>query len=365
MLFKLTVRNCIQGGIRSVFVVVAVVLALTVNGLYLSYANRIAARTKLQPGAPRVLVVVPKVTAEEVSEITGLSPAVIACERIVGKEMLVGSSVVDLWLYPADTSIVRPFIVSGRMPLPGEVAVQQELAESLGVQAGSGVAMCDPVDSQAVLQVDVSGVFSDPLWPALLAPADEFDGSGGSELLLVRLKPETEIIPWQRWFARMGGGSAIPLEEMNWTVGRALRAYADRANEVLRQPASLADQLKFNLAALILILAALGVANGVALSMVEHESQTALLRALGTPASRIALMRLFEAAVLMGLGIAVASGGASLAAWAAPGLVGTAFVQCVLQGSPTVVIVSLCATLGLVAFWHSGSPMALLRRRAS
>jgi len=338
-------------------VVLSVVVALLINGFYVSYSTRITNWSKLVPGRPRVVVISTTRSIQACREAVLRSPAVLACEPIAIRKVFVASFSLDVWTYQLGTAIVAPFLVSGRLPRVGEVAVQEELAKSLETSPGSTLCFGDPLGEHPCVNLVVSGITNDPLWPPILLASQNVEDSDGDILLLAKLKPNTSVRSWLKWLSGQTKATGIPLEQMSWSLApRGLGRQTGR-------PSSLADQLKLDLAALILIVVALGVANAIALEMIEQEAETALLRALGVRSPEIQMLHLLSATFLVALGVLLSVGIAYAMAWVLPDLVGLDFGMCVFRGSVVVLAVSLCATWLVVALWHSGSPVELLRRR--
>jgi len=278
-------------------------------------------------------------------------------------EVYAGTSPLELWCYESGSRVVSPYLLSGERPAVGGAVVPEGTAQGLGLLVGSGLSLFVPGDKVTARDLTVSAVSRDPLWPMLLAPVEGL--APGHLRLLVRLAVGIPVDEWVRWLAKEVDCEGVPLEDL-WLSGAG--AGAGAASSPADQPGDpeggLAGQLQRGLSGLIVLVAALGVANGVALSMVERGSQVALLRALGVRAGGIIVMYVGEAAFLVGAGVAVAVAIAFGATALAPAEVGAILPVCVLRGSLTAAGVSLAASLFVAAGWHALPPAALLGRRA-
>ncbi len=357
MLGRLALRSQLRGWARGAFIVLSVVTALLINGIYVSYYTRVQNWTKLVPGQPRVVVISPNGPLGACRDAVVRSPSVLACEPIAAEKAFVASYTLDVWTYEVGTDIVTPFLAYGQMPTLGEVAIQKELANSVGASPGSTLCLSDPQGKRPSSSPRISAIMSDPLWPTIMVASGGVQDSDGKTMLLAKLEPNTSVSRWLEWLNDQTKAAGVPLEEMTWSLGQG------GLGQEARGPSGLANQLKLDLAQLILIVVALGVANAIALGLIEDEAETALLRALGVRSLEIQLIHLLRAGCLVAVGVLVSVGGACASAWALPDLVGADFGMCVVRGSVVVVAVSLCATWAVLAFWHSGSPIELLRRR--
>jgi hypothetical protein len=311
-------RNCLTNGLRAAFVILSIAAALLVNGLYASYAQRVgAASATFRPGQPVVVVV----NARGVTEETRLarSPAVSTYETVVVQDAFARTARLEVWRCLVETRLAVPSLLSGRMPAEGQCVVPRSVADALDLDIGSHLSVFTPAAEAKSGQWVVVGISDDGRFPVIIAPAPEGATVNGKKVLLARLVPGTDVTRWTRQigFKR----EAVRTLGDDPAAGGAAR--------------SLADRLQEDLAGVILLVAALGVANGLALALVEREAQTALLRALGVSWRQVALVYLVEALALTVLGVVVALGVACWAAMLAPLAVGARLPGCVLRGSLT------------------------------
>ncbi len=347
MMLVLSVRSGLRSLPRTSLLILTVVIAVMVHGLYTSFTLRMESAMSFDPGQARLVVVTPERGAEACEELCDETDGVAAYERIAVQDAFVGLLSTELWWYHPTSSIVLPRLSSGRLPRPGEALVPVELAETTGLAPGSVLTVFVPA-AGAPLEVTIAGITDDPVWPYVLAPAQGIESDHGNVRLLVKLLPGISANDWLSEFSKHVEGDAHLLEPV--------RVRAQSTDSV--------DRLLDSLARLILMVAALGVANGVALTMTEREAQVALLRALGVPFRSIVLAHTGEAAALVITGMLWAWGISWCLSKLLPNLVGSSLPACVVQTFPTVGIVSIVASLVVSGLWYASPPLLLLRRRA-
>lgn len=114
---------------------------------------------------------------------------------------------------------------------------------------------------------------------------------------------------------------------------------------------------------MILLVAAIGVANNLALSLVERNTQIALLEALGVPRVQASALYIAEASALLlaGGGLAALMA-ATLAAFKGP-MLGEKLVINVLKGLPWIVGLGLLGCVIVLFMWRFEPPLTVLRKR--
>ncbi len=356
MIVKMLARNLTMGTSRVVITALTVAGALLVNALYVSYHTPMAAQTKYIPGEARLVVLTPK---DDKTDTDWLRQAgtVDSFETFHLLDGFIKDQYVPVWAVSGAPRVAAPALVPpGKQPsAPGEAVVPAVLAGNYGLGIGSPLSIFSPgAGLAAVPDLRVVGASEDPLFPCVvtvLPDSSTAGGFGGKARVLVRL---TKGIPSRSFVQEVAQThpdiTAVPLEEFLTPTGVLVSA---------------ADVLQSQLVMLILIIAAFGIANSMALSMLERRNQTALLRAVGLPRQEITLLFLAEAAVLAMAGSAIAFAGAWAASRFLPGAVAYGLPKAILRGSGLALAVGLGATLALANLWQLGSPMELLRGRSS
>jgi hypothetical protein len=351
MLTKLVARNCLLGVSRTAFAALAVTASLIVNGLFVAYGTRVAESASYAPGALRLVFVTPGERESDLLPLLATDPAVLTVEAIESFRILLGATSTTLWYYPQASSIVSPVLVEGGYPrVPGECVVPSTLALEAGYDIGGAItAFAVDAENNGRQSLTVAGISEDALWPFVLASAAR--SSERPSNYLVALKTGTSSATWCHRFSEGGRGTAEPLEKL---AGSAPKGYRP-----------LAQRLKRTLASFILFVAALGVANSVALSMTAREGEAGVLRAMGLPAWQASCMYLMEAGLVSVCGAALALALSPVAWLVLPLEVAAAVPGAVARGAITTTLVGLLATGVLVLRWQRGAPVNLLRKRYS
>lgn len=114
---------------------------------------------------------------------------------------------------------------------------------------------------------------------------------------------------------------------------------------------------------MILLIAALGVSNNLALSLIERNTQIALLDALGVPRVQTGALYVAEAtAVLLAGGGLAALVARVLVAFKGP-TVGEKLVLYVPKGLPWVAGLALLGCVTVLFMWRFAPPLTVLRKR--
>lgn len=353
MLAKLILRNCVQSKARSLFTVLTVAAALLINGLFASYQARLHGWSAYQPAQGRMAVIAPP--AGEWS--LPASPLVAKTETIALTDAFLGSEQAKVVLFAESSALVRPFLAEGRYPGPGECVITQGQADRLSIEIGSTARFFVP-GSERPLELTVAGLSSDVLWPYAIVDCEAQSSawvSAQQKRLLIELAPTSSPAAAIASLRRLApGAEVVPLEELAETLGLATK-----------QSPSMAEALQARLAQMILWIAALGVANSLALSLIERSSQLGLLEAIGVPRARTSLLFLAEAVMLSLIGGAIAVVAAFGLSSLRGSLVGEDLVTYVCRGLPWTTGLGLAGCLVLLFMWRFETPLTMLRKRAS
>lgn len=352
MLARLVLRNLVTGLSRGVFVIVAVVAALLINGTYTSYAQRSQLQSRYLPGQARMAIISPRTNpAVTEADIRGI-PGVAATLSFKAVNWSLGSREFAVWAYEfgagSGGQSLIPEPVEGTQPTLGECLIPSSVFRSMDINVGDTLSFRAGWGGSPRSLV-VAGVVDDPLWTALLAPVGDLGAEEGALRIAARLVPGTNLSRWLRDFDRLDLGEAVSMAE-------AARPKSD---------GDLSDRLLARLTNLILIVAAFVAANSTALSLVERSAEVALLRALGVGSREIVIMYVSETSVLTGAGVALAYVAALAATAFLPALAGEGLPATVLKGGFVAFAVAAAGCLAIMGTWHSGSPMHLLRKRGA
>ncbi len=347
---RLVLRNCLISRGRSAFTILTVAAALVINGLFMAYGRSIVSESLYLPGQPRLVIVAPKGDVAKTEGALSPSASVLAAERVVISDGFVGTTAVKLLRYSASSRLVAPALEPGSERPDGGAIVPRSLSDSAGLVAGSRFSPFEPsATGSTALDLTVSAISDDDLWPMILIPMAPTAFPKDAEVrFLVGLKPGTSVIDWTARFARQTGAAVSPLESM-------------QSSSVAAK--STTEQLEANLVTLILVIAGLGIANSVGLSMIEREGQSGLLRALGLPGWVVGAAYLAEALALTTAGIVIAFLASSAGSYLLPEQVAQALPGAVARGAGPALAVGTLSSLLLVAIWQGRTPRNLLRKR--
>lgn len=353
MLTKLVLRNCVQSRARSIFTVLTVAAALLINGLFVSYQARVHGWSAYQPTQKHMAIVSPP--AED--WVLPASPLVERAEAIALTDAFLGAEQTKVVLCDESSSLVRPFLSEGGYPGPDECVVPKGLADRLSLSIGSKARLFIP-GSQQPLELPIAGLSSDTLWPYVVARCraeNQIWDSDQQGRMLIELAPTSSPAAALASIRRLtDGAEVIPLEDLAESLGLSSE-----------QSLSTAEALQSRLATMILLVAALGVANSLALSLIERSSQIGLLEAIGVSRTRTGLLFLTEALTLSVIGGGVAVAVAAVLSSLRGALVGENLVQYVCRGLPWTTGLGLAGCLILLFLWRFETPLMMLRKRAS
>lgn len=353
MLAKLMLRNCLRSRARSLFTILTVAAALLINALFASYQARTHGWSTYQPAQKHMAVLAVTTGGFELPD----SPSVGRTERITLADAFLGTEPVKVLQYTEPSLLVRPYLIEGSYPGAAGCIVPARMAERLSLSVGASARLYVPGSSDPVA-LPVTGLSSDTLWPYVVvnsgAQALALE-KASQEYLLVEFPASSQPAQALASLRKLAPGAAvIPLEDLPDSLGL-----------VTKQSLTMAEALQSRLASLILVVAALGIANSLALSLIERSSQIGLLEAIGVPRARTGLLFIAEATLL-----SVTGGGLALAAGfalgkARPALVGSDLAVYVCRALPATLGLGLADCLVLLFMWRYETPLTMLRKRAS
>jgi ABC-type lipoprotein release transport system permease subunit len=260
------------------------------------------------------------IDVDELVRVTRGIPGVVAASPRVyggglvssGEETVAGIMVgVDPEL-ERDVTRLLSLPVQGRAPVRGEreIFIGQDMADLLRVQAGDEVVLVAPAADGSMGNdlFTVSGVF-DTGMAALDGSLTIMPIRSLQELLAMPEERIHEVAaslidPWSAptisdSLAAAAGGLGYPVAPRPWTVYRA----------ELAEYANLAKAVNGIIVGIVFVMAIFGVANTMLLGTFERRREFAVVRALGTRPSRVALTVIYEGLIL---GVVALGAGAML-----------------------------------------------------
>jgi cell division protein FtsX len=353
MLAKLMLRNCLRSRARSLFTILTVAAALLINALFASYQARTHGWSTYQPAQKHMAVVALTGAALELPA----SPSVGRTERFALGDAFLGTEQVKVLQYTEPSLLVRPYLTEGSYPNAAGCIIPTRLAERLSLSVGAQARLYVPGSSSPVV-LPVTGLSSDILWPYLVVNSEAKAlalEKASQEYLLVEFPASSQPAQALANLRKIASGAAvIPLEDLPASLGL-----------VTKQSLTIAEALQSRLASLILVVAALGIANSLALSLIECSNQIGLLEAIGVPRARTSLLFIAEATLLSATGGGIALAAAYALSRARPALVGSDLAAYVGRALPVTLGLGLVGCLVLLFMWRYETPLTMLRKRAT
>lgn len=305
---RLALRNAVRRPVRAALTVGALALggALLIAAgnvsasLNAALASAIAARgedvsVRLLAPAPAAAIVPAIRAVPGVREVEAWEATRVAFALPGG----VGTNRYALFAPPADTAMMRPRLVDGRWPAPGETAVvvNRSLQGVEDVPLGAEVTL---LHERRRASVPIVGVIEEVGEPALYTGSAGFSAisglSGTIGDLRVTVDAEPRVVAAALEDALLAGGW-FPLDVMT----------RDNYGEALRDHFMILIVTLTLIACTAIVVGALGLATSMSLGVLERTREIGVLRALG--ASRRAVMRVV---LIEGLALAMVSAALAL-----------------------------------------------------
>ena len=196
----------------------------------------------------------------------------------------------------------------------GDIAVNRRVAEAAGLEVGSSVAVGLPDGTEtftvrAIYDADPEALALNQMavFHFVIGPADypRLGGPPGLDTVYASIRPGVD--PDQARTAIAAATVGFPNVEV---LGR---------DDVRQRTAALIDpalRVYYSLFALMILIALFGIANTLALSILERVREIGLLRAIGMHRGQVRAMIGWEAAILAGIGTVLGLGLGAFVGWA-------------------------------------------------